>query len=303
MADPHLSRAALLDESLEWIFEATFFARLGAAEQDALLGAMAWRRYAPNQVLVPEGVPTRGVDLIVEGRVAWSGGAPAEQALRTLGPGQLVGERSLLRGERTVATVRAVGAGARADLKPEGFARLLASVAGLRAALEALVTLRERAQELTELLLRNPILRLLGREGLERLLDASTLERASSGQRLISAGDRGRDVFLLVEGRLAVYAPSVAGGPRELLATSPGAMIGHAAAMLESPRTTDIEALEPSEFLVVPARAFMDLVLHRTPRSSVGSTSSSPRWTSAPTTPAARAAPACSSRCTAPAAA
>jgi predicted acylesterase/phospholipase RssA/CRP-like cAMP-binding protein len=260
MADPHLSRAALLDESLEWIFEVTFFARLGAAEQDALLGAMVWRRYAPDQVLVPEGVPTRGVDLIVEGRVALERGTPAT-ALRTLGPGQLVGERSLLRGERTVATVRAVGPVRALHLAPDAFARLLASVTGLRPALEALVTLRERAQELTGLLLRNPILRLLGREGLERLLDASTLERAPAGQRLISAGDRGRDVFLLVEGRLAVYAPSMAGAPRELLATErPGAMIGHAAAMLESPRTADIEPLEPSEFLVVPARAFMDIV-------------------------------------------
>jgi NTE family protein len=260
MIEPGLSREALFEEALDWILEATFLARLEHAEQDALLAAMHWRRYAAGQVIVVEGVPSPGVDLIVEGRASIERGTPPT-VLRSLGPGQLVGERALLRGERTVATVRAVGTVRSLHLEPAAYASLLAGVDRLRAELQALVGRRERERELTDLMLRNPVLRLLGREGLERLLDASTLERASAGQRLVSAGDRGRDVFVLISGRLAIYAPSVDGHPRELLATEqPGAMLGHAAALLESPRTADIEPLEPSEILVVPARAFMDLV-------------------------------------------
>ncbi len=260
MTTPGITRETLFEESLDWILEATFLSRLERADQVTLLGAMSWRRYAAGQVIVAEGAPSPGVDLLVEGRATVERGNPPT-TLHALGPGQIVGERALLRGERPMATVRAIGNVRTLHLDPDAYVDLLARMARLRAEFEALAARRERERELTELMLQNPVLRFLGREGLERLLDASTLERAEAGQRLVSAGDRGRDVFVLISGRLAVYAPAVEGSHRELLAIErPGAMLGHAAALLESPRTADIEPLEPCEILVVPARAVMDLV-------------------------------------------
>ncbi len=260
MAGPKLTRAELLEASLDWVLETTFVARLSGAEQDELLAALAWRSYVDREEIVREGAASAGIDLLVEGRVAVEWGSPP-RAMRALGAGQLVGERSVLSAAPAAATVRALGPVRALHLASADFPALVARVGRLRPELEALARLRERSREITDVLLQNPILRLLGHEGLERLLDASTLERVPAGLRLVAAGDRGLDVVLLVKGRLAVYAPAVEGAARELLATEgPGAMVGHAAAMLETPRTADVEALEASEILKVPARAFMDLV-------------------------------------------
>lgn len=255
-----ITRDTLLAEHLDWLLETTFLARLPREEQNSVLGAMTWRRYAAGEVLVRAGSPPPGVDLLLEGQVLVERAGPAAMS-RVLGPGHLIGERSLLRASPTVADVRALSPVRALHLTPDAFSALLSRAPHLRADFDALVELRERLPQLLELLLQNTTLRLIGRDGLEQLLDTATLEHLPAGHTLLQAGDRGRDVFLLVQGRVVVYAPASPERSREVLSVEgPGAILGHAAALLDLPRTADVETVEPTEVLNVPARAFMAVV-------------------------------------------
>ncbi|MFO0608335.1 MAG: cyclic nucleotide-binding and patatin-like phospholipase domain-containing protein [Polyangiales bacterium] len=255
-----ITRDSLLAEHLDWILETTFLARLTLEEQASVLGAMSWRRYGPGEVFVRAGSPPPGVDLIIEGQVLVERNGPAAMS-RVLGPGHLIGERSLLRASPTVADVKALSPVRALHLTPDAFRALLVRAPHLRADFDALVELRERLPVLLELFLQNSTLRLIGRDGLEQLLDVATFEQLPAGRHILQAGDRSRDVYLLVRGRVVVYAPPTPDRPREVLAIEgPGALLGHAAALLELPRTADVETVEPTEILTVPARAFMDVV-------------------------------------------
>jgi len=255
-----ITRDSLLAEHLDWILETTFLARLTVEEQHSVLGAMSWRRYGAGEAIVRAGSAPPGVNLLIEGQVLVERNGPAAMS-RVLGPGHLIGERSLLRDSPTVADVKALSPVRALHLTPDAFRALIERAPPLRADFEALVELRERLPVLLELLLQNNTLRLIGRDGLEQLLDVATFEQLPAGRAILRAGDRSRDVYLLVRGRVVVYAPTAPDRPREVLSIEgPGALLGHAAALLELPRTADVETVEPTEILTVPARAFMDVV-------------------------------------------
>ena len=258
-----ITRQSLEEASLDWILVSTFVCRLDAADQDRLLAEFEWRSFAAGEVVIPEGVPGPGLELIVEGsamvRVHSVGG---DKVLREqVGPGHPIGERSLFLGRDTGSEVIALSRMRTLHLAPRAFHEMIARSPAFRAVILQLVTLHERSAGIFDLLVRNPFFRLLGRADLELLMQAGTIEAIEPGHRIVRAGDRGSDVFVLLKGKVAVYAPLHEGGQRELLeCAAPGTLFGHAAPLLEVKRTADIDAVEPSEVLAIPARAFMEIL-------------------------------------------
>jgi DNA-binding NtrC family response regulator len=113
--------------------------------------------------------------------------------------------------------------------------------------------------ELLRGLQRAPALRRLGPAALERLLEQAEAMRFEPGDALIDEGARGRDLFLLLEGRVSVGRRLGGREPRELALRKPIAWIGESA-LLGEPRSATVTATEAAWALRVPCEAFLDEV-------------------------------------------
>ncbi len=81
----------------------------------------------------------------------------------------------------------------------------------------------------------------------------------AAGQKLITAGEFSRDIFVLDQGRLGIYVGSSSAAPLRLRIVRPGAIVGEMASYLNGQRTADVIAEEPCEFLVMRAEALESL--------------------------------------------
>jgi predicted acylesterase/phospholipase RssA/CRP-like cAMP-binding protein len=253
---------------LDWIFHASFLGQLAAPDRAGLLAAARWRDFSDGDRLITSGEMDAGIFLLVAGdALVMAPERKGERVLAHLGPGHLVGERSGARGEPASATVRASGPVRALYAPAPAFAALLARSDALRAHVEGLIALRARSADILRLLLRDPILRALGREDLERLLQSGAVDTVPAGGRIVEAGTTGEaDVYMVVSGEVAVYAPAPEGQPRERLTTQgPGWLFGHVPLLLELPRTADVEAVRRTEVLRIGARAFMHAVSRNPP--------------------------------------
>ena len=262
-SDNRVTRRALLDEGHGWLFESTFLAHLSPEEQECLLARMRWRSYAAGATIVEQGREAPGMDLIVAGEAAvWASG-PGEgpRAVASLFPGHILGERSLFRREPANAKVLAVSPVQSLQLTAADFRAALERSANFQAFVRDLIELRDRSAELLELLLAHRFLRSLGRADLERLIRSGRVERAAAGTFVVAYGEPSGDAYLLVRGKVDVYAPSADGSSRELLTTKgPGWFFGHAAALLDRARSADVVASAPTELLRIPAKALMSII-------------------------------------------
>ena len=275
----HLQGTSLDRKQLEtefaWLFESTFLTQLDVGEQDLLLELMCWKRYAQDEVLVHTGEKAKGMELIVEGEAKVVVVAPtpptsllaklsgqdqiAETVLVRMAPGHVYGERSLRTGAPANATVRALSPMLSLHLTAEGFQTAIERIPAFRRFVDDLVTLRDNSGLIKDLLLRHPFLRLLGRDDMQRFIEAGRLVRVAAGHSVVRKGDRTTDVYVVVRGRVGVMGGDYP--KRETIATKgPGWMFGHAAALLEVPRTADVDAIDAVELLSVPANAFVGLV-------------------------------------------
>jgi voltage-gated potassium channel len=81
---------------------------------------------------------------------------------------------------------------------------------------------------------------------------------AAAGDRLTEEGGRGREFFLLVEGRVAVRR-----GGRKLADLGPGDWFGEIAILTYKPRTATVTATTPVRLLVLGDHAFRRVVEER----------------------------------------
>ncbi len=257
----------LYSRNLEWLFDSSFLGNLDESGQRAVLGGAEFRTLDEGHVLIEQGAAGSGVDLVVSGQATVTHRDPTgtEELRARVGPGSVLGERALRRKELTGARVVAATKMQTLHLPAGHFQRCLAEQPALAGYVDDLIDLRDRSPLLLSLLLRDPILRGLGRDGLERLLQSGRLERWGRGERIVRACSKGTEVYLLVKGRVTVHAPAPEGGREQVASNGPGWFFGHAAALLEVPRTADVEAAEACELLVVEVRAFMELVQRNPP--------------------------------------
>ena len=265
-----LDRGVLANEGYGWLLDSSFLGRLGEQDAAAVLARSAWRTLAPGDVLIEAGVEATTVFLLssgeaqvqVDGRAGWV-------EIARVGPGHLVGEAAHLKRTRTGARVTAATPVRALTWPAADFAALLVQVPPLTAYVRGLVELRARTERTRDLLRGDPVLRSLGRAEQDRLLQSGSLMHVDAGGTVIAAGERTRDVFLLLEGQVAIFAPPDAQGRGARLGEKgPGWLFGHAAILLGAPRTADVVALTGCELLNISEAAFRELIsrdpaLHR----------------------------------------
>ncbi|HEX6739604.1 MAG TPA: cyclic nucleotide-binding and patatin-like phospholipase domain-containing protein, partial [Vicinamibacteria bacterium] len=113
--------------------ESGLFAGLTAAEQEAVQERLRARRYLPGAILLQQGQLSGELHIVRSGAVSVSTGDSLGHAdeLARLGPGQIVGEMSLLTGQPHSATVTAISPTETYVLARDDFLALVANSARL----------------------------------------------------------------------------------------------------------------------------------------------------------------------------
>lgn len=258
-----VSREGLLESGDGWLLESTFLTRLSREEVGECLGLMHWLTWSRQDQLTTLGRPRDGIDLIVSGQAVVL--APDEvgkvSPIAHVGCGSLIGERSLVSGDPPAADVVASSRVRTLHMPTEAFHRFYEKSTSFRRYVDGLILLRDRWRVLVSLLSQNPFLRSLGMDDVERLLQSAELLEVERGETVMSAGERGTEVYIVVKGRAGVYTPPGETGRRQKLAVAePGDLLGHAAVLLECPRTAEVMMLEDSELLRIDSTSFMDIV-------------------------------------------
>lgn len=100
----------------------------------------------------------------------------------------------------------------------------------------------------------HPLFSTLAGGSLARLLAVFSLQDVQAGEILISKGDDGTELFLVVRGMLEAFLPSDEGETR-LAALGPGGLVGEMALVSDAPRAASVRAVEPTRVLVVSKAA------------------------------------------------
>lgn len=91
-------------------------------------------------------------------------------------------------------------------------------------------------------------------------LQGATIRHAESGAGIIKVGDASTSAFFVLEGRVVAGVPTESGDDRSLSAMAAGDFFGEIAAVTGSPRTANVVADEPTEFMEVPASTLKGLM-------------------------------------------
>ena len=210
---------------------------------------------AAGETLFRQGDEADAVYLVTAGSLGVVQTSPggASISLRSLGPGELVGELGVLTAGRRTASVVA-----------EGPARLLrVGREGLEALLATAPALADRVAELARARLRRSLLaaalrQLLGDiepSVLEEVEGQATWVPLRGGEVLFREGETDRSLYLLLSGRLRVAAEA-AGALGEV---APGESVGEIALLTGEPRTAKVRALRDSLLARLSPEAFSAL--------------------------------------------
>ncbi len=119
-------------------------------------------------------------------------------------------------------------------------------------------------QDRKRLLARLDLFAGLGESELEEIAGITRKRRLEPHEVLCHKGDEGGDVYVIVSGRIKAFATGPDGDEVVFQHQGPGEVVGELGMFVEGKRTASLEAVEPTELLVVPRRDFLP-VLRRIP--------------------------------------
>ncbi|NIO39668.1 MAG: cyclic nucleotide-binding domain-containing protein, partial [Burkholderiales bacterium] len=231
-------------------------AGLGAHELSLLLQCTQWVDLSEGQLLFQEGEPADAMYFVVRGQMSVlardkSGGA---QQVARLGPGDTVGEISLISGVKRTAAIQANGPSALIRLPRDAFERLVSEAPQVIERITKLARRRlERDQFLHVLPSYVAILGEKARSEVEAQLQWIELAR---GQTLFREGDTSDSVYLVVIGRLRVFTEGNSGKPKVLREVSQGEIVGEMGFFAQKPRSASICAIRDSTLVRIDKSVF-----------------------------------------------
>lgn len=119
-----------------------------------------------------------------------------------------------------------------------------------------------------QILAKLPLFADLEERALAEIALVTRLKKLEAHQVLCRKGDDSGDVFVILSGRLRAF--SIGGDGKEIVFKhqGPGEIVGELGAFSAGKRTANVEAIEPSELLVIPRRDFLP-VLRRFPDTAI----------------------------------
>lgn len=245
-ADAGTAAAGPQDTSLA---DVPLFARLPAAEREAVTAAGEQRTFAPGATLVHQGAMGDRFYAVLAGHVSVHVEAASglSRQVATLGPGDCFGEAALLGEGRRQATVRAETPVTVLALGRAAFTRLQGE---LRADQLAAV-LRNSAA-----LKKSAFFGALPSERLSSLAFQLTPRQVEAGTTVITRGEPGAECFLVTQGRFEVLGD----GGAVVATLGPGNHFGEVALLRDVPRTATVRAAEEGVVLSLAREEFLAAV-------------------------------------------
>lgn len=117
---------------------------------------------------------------------------------------------------------------------------------------------------------RVPLLRRLDPTQRQLVLDAAEVLEADAGETVVSEGDRGGDLFILLSGTGVILTRSEEGDPIQVGTVQPGETFGELGALLDAPRTATI--------MLADAGRLLRLNAPPSSSCSIGSARSASHW-------------------------
>lgn len=109
------------------------------------------------------------------------------------------------------------------------------------------------SSDLVDLLSQLPLFSYFSTSLLEKIIEKSEVTRVQAGSRIITQGEIGRDLFVLLSGSLAIEKSSYNEGHRRLTILRPYSIFGEMAIVEENERTADVISLDSSSVIRIPA--------------------------------------------------
>ena len=234
-----------------------FLDELGAPERARFLELADRVTFAFGETIVREGDPADALFVVEEGRVrvVKRGDNGREIQVGSLGPGDVVGEIAILRGETRTATLRASGDVAALRLVRADLERLLAEMPAVRDRLDVFA----RSRLLQSFLRKSSALGRLPAAVLRELVLGFEAVEVAKGAQLIREGDPPGPMYVVESGRLRVFRGE-ASGAVTLAYLREGDFVGELSLLVGAPRSATVEAIAPSRVLALGAGRFRELL-------------------------------------------
>lgn len=214
---------------------------------DELAGTVVWLDLGPGEVLFSEGDPGDALYAVKSGevKVFVVDDEGREQVYNHLGPGQGLGEMSIIDAEERTASVAATTATEVLRLGRDDFMEVVAKYPA-----EVLDGLRETADRMrlgyTDVLKRIALLEDLPDETLARIAERLEPVRFDEGEHVFQKGDAGNSLYIIDSGLVKIVSQDDLGHELVLNQCGPGQAIGEMSLIDEEPRSAGVVAISPT---------------------------------------------------------
>ncbi len=235
---------------------------------DDLVAVLRHVRLDPGEVLIRQGDTGDDLFLVIAGQVDVEVQHPdgTKTVVDTIGDGGVVGELALLTGQPRNATVVARAATDAARLSRTDFERVASRHPKALNVFLRRVLPRMRRTQLVRVL--TELFGDLEPAAIADLEAELVWTELTGGATLFREGDRGEDVYIVVNGRLrvAMADPNAPGGQRVVEEAGRGRAVGELALLTGETRAATVTAVRDSDLLRL-SRAAFDRLLDRHPRA------------------------------------
>lgn len=225
-----------------------------------LAGVARARSVAPGDVLVEQGDEADEVFVVLTGRLdAVSVASGAEVVVGSVGPGEIVGEITVIAGGRRTATLRATEPTEVLAIPRHEFEAWLGRHPSSADAVSSEARARVDRSQVAAM-----VAQLVGDaepELVQAVVDRVEWRRLLAGEVLFEEGDPSDAAYFVVSGRLLVFARDDQGTPRPLAETGRGQVVGELGLLDRAPRSATVRALRDTTLARFSTELFDDLVL------------------------------------------
>lgn len=225
----------------------------------ALLSELEISTFEAGKPIVTEGETGRSMYVLAQGKVkvVRELGTRQEKTVATMDEGTFFGEIALLSDAPRLASVVAQDECVVLEVKRE----MLGDLVMKHDALEAVLQHFYRERLLENLLRSNPIFAAFSPETRHTLVDKFALRRAPKGEVVVSEGNQGSTLFVLLRGCCDVFHVDAKGQEHIYPPLSEGAMFGEIALMQEGVTSASVRAADDCLLLVLDPETFQQQVL------------------------------------------